>query len=71
MKVHISIPDKLLQKADGLARRTKRSRSALFTDAVREHLNRREPGKLTQAMGSAVAKIKSNARRILKKSEWR
>jgi metal-responsive CopG/Arc/MetJ family transcriptional regulator len=71
MKVHVSIPDEILQKADRLARRTKRSRSALFTDALREYLDRRAPGKLTQALDSTVAKIKSNARRILKKSEWR
>ena len=66
----VSIPG-VYDNTGNTGRRTKRSRSALFTDAVREHLNRRAPGKLTQAMGSAVAKIKSNARRILKKSEWR
>ena len=70
MKAHVSIPDEIFQRADRLARRTKRSRSALFTEALREYLDRRAPGKLTQAVGSAVAKIKSNARRMLKKSEW-
>jgi metal-responsive CopG/Arc/MetJ family transcriptional regulator len=38
--VQIVIDKKLLQAADQAARRTKRNRSALMRDALREHLQR-------------------------------
>ncbi|MGB6131859.1 MAG: ribbon-helix-helix domain-containing protein [Acidobacteriaceae bacterium] len=40
--VQIVIDKKLLQAADQAARRTKRNRSALVRDALREHLDRLE-----------------------------
>ena len=36
--IQIVLDDKLLQAADKAARRTKKSRSALIRDALREHL---------------------------------
>jgi metal-responsive CopG/Arc/MetJ family transcriptional regulator len=40
--VQIVLDKKLLQAADRAARRTKRNRSALMRDALREHLRRLE-----------------------------
>lgn len=40
--VQIVLDKKLLQAADQAARRTKRNRSALVRDALREHLQRLE-----------------------------
>ena len=40
--IQIVIDKKLLQAADQAARRTKRNRSALVRDALREHLRRLE-----------------------------
>src|ERR1700704_4101975 len=40
MKTAISIPNDLFDGAERLARRTRRSRSRLFTDALREYLAR-------------------------------
>lgn len=40
--IQIVIDKKLLQAADQAARRTKRNRSALMRDALREHLRRLE-----------------------------
>ncbi|MGA7523017.1 MAG: ribbon-helix-helix protein, CopG family [Acidobacteriaceae bacterium] len=40
--IQIVIDKKLLQAADQAARRTKRNRSALVRDALREHLDRLE-----------------------------
>ena len=40
MKTAISIPDDVFQGAERLARRTKKSRSQLFSDAVREYISR-------------------------------
>jgi metal-responsive CopG/Arc/MetJ family transcriptional regulator len=40
--IQIVLDKKLLHAADRAARRTKRNRSALFRDALREHLRRLE-----------------------------
>ena len=40
--IQIVLDEKLLQAADKAARRTKRNRSALMRDALREHLRRLE-----------------------------
>jgi len=40
--IQIVLDEKLLKAADQVARRTKRNRSALFRDALREHLRRLE-----------------------------
>ena len=42
--VQIVLDKKLLQAADQAAKRTKRNRSALVRDALREHLRRLEVG---------------------------
>jgi metal-responsive CopG/Arc/MetJ family transcriptional regulator len=38
--IHVALDKKLLHAADVAARRTKRNRSALMRDALREHLHR-------------------------------
>jgi metal-responsive CopG/Arc/MetJ family transcriptional regulator len=78
MKTAVSIPDDLFEGAERLARQTKRSRSRLFSDALREYLARHGPDKLTEAMDRAFAEIgkgeeafvSSASRRILERSEW-
>ena len=78
MKTAISIPDDVFEGAERLARRTKRSRSRLFSDAVREYLARHAPDKLTEAMNKACDEIggakdpfsSSASRRTLERSEW-
>lgn len=78
MKTAISIPDDLLEGAERLARRTKKSRSRLFRDALQEYLARHTPDQVTDAMNNALAEVgaaddrfvSSSARRILERSEW-
>lgn len=78
MKTAISIPDDVFEGAARLARRTKKSRSRLFSDAVREYVARHAPDEVTEAMNRACAEVgessdgfvSSAARRILKRSEW-
>jgi metal-responsive CopG/Arc/MetJ family transcriptional regulator len=78
MKTAISIPDDLLEDAERLARRTKKSRSGLFRDALQEYLARHTPDQVTDAMNNALAEVgaaddrfvSSSARRILERSEW-
>lgn len=78
MKTAVSIPDDLFEGAERFARRTKRSRSRLVSDALREYLARHAPDEITEAMNKASAEIgeiqdafvSSAARRILEQSEW-
>jgi metal-responsive CopG/Arc/MetJ family transcriptional regulator len=78
MKTAVSIPDELFDVAERLARRTRKSRSRLFSDALREYVARRSPDKVTEAMDAALAEIgESNdpfvaaaSRRRLEQSEW-
>jgi len=78
MKTAISIPDDLFEGAENLARRTKKSRSRLFRDALQEYLARHTPDQVTQAMNRALAELGTSddpfiskaARRVLERSEW-
>jgi metal-responsive CopG/Arc/MetJ family transcriptional regulator len=78
MKTAISIPDDVFAGAERLARRTKKSRSQLFSDAVREYLARHTAEEVTEAMnrvcaelGCAAAEFTSAAAlRVLEKTEW-
>jgi metal-responsive CopG/Arc/MetJ family transcriptional regulator len=78
MKTAVSIPDDIFEGAERLARRTKRSRSRVFSDALKEYLARHAPDKITEAMNRACTEIgaeedsfvSSTARRALEKSEW-
>jgi metal-responsive CopG/Arc/MetJ family transcriptional regulator len=53
MKTAVSIPDDVFQGAERFARQTKRSRSRLFNDALREYLLRHAPEELTESMNQA------------------
>ena len=82
MKTAVSIPDELFKGADRLARRTKKSRSRLFSDALREYLARHAADELTEAMDRVCAElgetpgetndafVSASARRTIERSEW-
>jgi metal-responsive CopG/Arc/MetJ family transcriptional regulator len=78
MRTVISIPEGVLKRAERLARRTKKSRSQLFSDALREYVARHAPEDVTDAMDrvcvelgySADPFVSAAARRILERSEW-
>ena len=78
MKTAISIPDDVFAGAERLARRTRKSRSQLFSDAVREYVARHAPEEVTEAMDRACAEAgqpadrfaQLAAQRVLEHSEW-
>jgi metal-responsive CopG/Arc/MetJ family transcriptional regulator len=78
MKTAVSIPDEIFEGAERLAKRTNRSRSRVFSDALQEYLARHTPHKVTQAMNHALAQIgetsdafvSAAAGRTLQRSEW-
>ena len=78
MKTAVSIPDDLYEGAERLARRSKKSRSRLFSDALREYLARHAADEVTEAMNRVCAElgatkdpfVSSSVRRVLERSEW-
>jgi metal-responsive CopG/Arc/MetJ family transcriptional regulator len=78
MKTAVSIPDEVYERAERLARRSKKSRSRLYGDALKEYLARHTPDEVTEAMNRACAEVgeskdpfvSSAASRILERSEW-
>jgi metal-responsive CopG/Arc/MetJ family transcriptional regulator len=78
MKTAVSVPDDLFEKAERLARRTRKSRSQLFSDALREYVARHGTDEVTEAMDRVCAEagnrkdpfVSSAARRTLARTEW-
>ena len=78
MKTAVSIPDDVFEGAEQLARRTKRSRSQLISDAVKEYGARRAVDDVTARMDRVCAELNNPkdefvaqaARRVLARSEW-
>jgi metal-responsive CopG/Arc/MetJ family transcriptional regulator len=74
----VSIPDDVFVAAERLARRSRKTRSRLFSDALREYVARRTPNKITESMDEALAEIgnvrdafvTTAARRRLEQVEW-
>jgi metal-responsive CopG/Arc/MetJ family transcriptional regulator len=77
MKTAVSIPDEVFKKSERLARRTGRSRSRLYSDALSDYVVRHAPEELTEAMKcvcDAVGDqedsfVSAAARRILERVE--
>ena len=75
MKTAVSIPDEIFEKAERLARR---SRSAVFSAALREYVARHTPDEVTDAMDRVCAAVNDErdgfvtaaARRVLERTEW-
>jgi predicted transcriptional regulator len=78
MKTAVSIPDDVFEKVERLARRMKKSRSRLFSNALEEYVDRHAPDRVTEAMDQVCAEIGSEpdpfvsavSARILEQSEW-
>lgn len=78
MKTAISIPDDVFRRAERLARRTRKSRSELFSDAIREYIARHAPDEVTEAMDRACEEltqatdpfVSAASRRVLERVEW-
>lgn len=78
MKTAVSIPNDVFEGAERLARRTKKSRSQLFSDAVKEYVTRHAPEDVTDAMDEVCAQlgvttdkfVSLTARGVLERSEW-
>jgi metal-responsive CopG/Arc/MetJ family transcriptional regulator len=78
MKTAVSVPDDVFEQVEKFARRTKRSRSEIYSAALREYIARHSPDEVTEAINRAVDQIGDQkdefvaaaAHRILEKTEW-
>ncbi len=79
MKAAVSVPDGLFAQVDRLARRSRRSRSEVYSAALREYVARHAPDEVTVGLDRVVAEIgdaggdpftATAARRTLGTTEW-
>ncbi len=79
MKTAISIPDEIFEDAEKLARRLKKSRSRLFSEAMQEYLARHDRDRVTEALNHVLAEVDKDvpdpalaevARNVLINTEW-
>jgi metal-responsive CopG/Arc/MetJ family transcriptional regulator len=78
MKTAVSIPDQVFEQAERLARRTRKSRSHVFSSALREYVARHSPDDVTEAMDRVCEQVGERgdpfvaraARQTLEHSEW-
>ena len=78
MKTAVSIPDDVFDRAERLAKRGRRSRSEVYSSALREYVARHAPEEVTETMNRVCAQVNNDAdpfvaaagRRVLQRSEW-
>jgi len=78
MKTAVSIPDDVFEKVERLVRRSKRSRSEVFSAALREYVARHSPDEITETINRACEELGDErddfvavaAQRILENTEW-
>lgn len=79
MKTAISLPDDVYHDAERHAKRTRKSRSQLYTEALVEYLARHAPDEVTDSMNQVLDElgepgtdcfVDGAVRRVLKDVEW-
>ena len=78
MKTAISVPDDVFQRAEALAQRERRSRSEIYSTAMREYIARHSTDDVTDALDRVVADVgdttdpfvRTAAARVLAASDW-
>jgi metal-responsive CopG/Arc/MetJ family transcriptional regulator len=78
MKTAISVPDDVFADAERLAKRLKKSRSELYSNALREFVARHADDRVTESLDDVIAsagEVRENfapaaARRALKRVDW-
>jgi len=57
MKTAVSVPDDLFAQADRLAKRSRRSRSEVYSAALREYVARHAPDEVTAGLDAVLADL--------------
>jgi len=79
MKTAVSVPDDLFAQVDRLAKRSRRSRSEVYSAALREYVARHAPDEVTAGLDAILAEVgqpdgdaftATAARRTVASTEW-
>jgi len=78
MKTAVSVPDEIFKDVERLARRARKSRSEVYSAALKEYVARHAPDEITEAMDRVCERIKDGkdafvaaaSRRVLEHAEW-
>ena len=79
MKTAVSLPDRVYRDAERHAKRTRKSRSQLYAEALSEYLVRHAPDEVTEDMNAVLDQlgeagldrfVSRAARRVLTSTEW-
>ncbi len=78
MKTAISIPENVYVEAQRLARKLKKSRSQLYSEAIAEYIARHDDDEVTEAINRVCDEIDAEdstwsaaaSRRVLERTEW-
>lgn len=79
MKTAVSLPDNVFEGAERHARRTRKTRSQLYAEALTEYLARHAPDEVTEGMNAVVERVgftaaepfvRRAAGRTLRHVEW-
>jgi predicted transcriptional regulator len=78
MKTAVSVPDDVFERAERLAVRERRSRSDVYSAALREYVARHSPDEVADALDRVVAEVGEEtdpfviaaARQTLASTEW-
>ena len=78
MKTAVSLPDDVFEDAERLAKRLKKPRSRIYSDAVREYVARHEPDFVRTKLDEVIDAIRpetdafvaASARHALERTDW-
>lgn len=78
MKTAVSVPDAVFERAEKLARRMRKSRSQLYSDALGEYVARHDRATVTAALDALYEGedsgsdrfVRESARRVLRSTDW-
>lgn len=79
MKTAVSLPDRVFRDAERHAKRTQKSRSQLYAEALAEYLAHHAPDAVTEDMNAAMDQLGASssdefvtraARRVFERTEW-
>ena len=78
MKTAVSVPDDIFKDVERLARRARKSRSQVYSAALKEYVARHAPDEITEAMNDVCERIKNEkdafiaaaSSRVLEHAEW-
>lgn len=80
MKTAVSVPDALFERVDRLAKRAGRSRSEVYSAALREYVERHSPDEVTETLDRVIERLGASApddgfaaaaaRRVFDATDW-